>query len=358
MPKPNEQLDQFIARARAQGKTSDQIRELLRKAGWSAELIGSSLVSSDDLVAPPPPAPKSSGREVFFSLLTFLTLGTSAVALGGIIFAFINSVYPDLVARPYYDPSRAVRPALASFIVAAPVFAFLSWRFVKDVAARVASLRSGIRRVLTYLALFLASATIIGDVIALIQEFLAGTVNARFSLKVGVILLIGGWIIWYYWTNLRREERAEAIPVRWHKFHGLAFGIVALAALVVGFSLSGNPTVQQRVVRDAQRVSDLESLYYGVQGYYQQNEALPATLDVVGQGYVGVAPYDPLTGAAYEYALGEGSLFSLCAVFETDDAARAITPEFYPSPVPNVNWTHPAGRYCFTLDATPIVPLR
>ena len=40
---------------------------------------------------------QSTGRDIFFYLLSFFTLGTAAISLGGVIFAIINKYFSDQV---------------------------------------------------------------------------------------------------------------------------------------------------------------------------------------------------------------------------------------------------------------------
>lgn len=357
MTQNNEQLSAYINKARGAGKSIEQIRELLLKSGWTEAQIAPSLNLDDNLVPPLPPASKSSGRDIFFYLLAFFTLGISAVALGGIIFAIINNYFPDLIVGWCYKCQANFQTPLASFLVAAPVYLFVMWKLQRDIGRGISDSHSRIRKVLTYIALFLASATVIGDVIGLVYNFLAGQVNTRFILKVLTIILIGGWIIWYYWMSLKFDERTEREPVlvfskKWHRYHAWAFMAVALAALVAGFVIMGSPTRQQQIVRDQRRLSDLQNLHVSIQDYYAREQKLPASLTALNQGYRPLSPEDPTLGQAYEYITGQGSSYQLCAVFEAEDPS--VSNLSIPKPVAGpyeINWTHPVGRYCFTLDA-------
>lgn len=348
MKQPHEDLGSFITRARAVGKTTAEIRDLLVRSGWQAEQVDVAL-GSDALVPPPPPAPRSSGREIFFYLLQFLTLGISALSLGGVIFSIINAAWPDVVVQSYTGSIVRATSALAALIVALPLFVLVSWHLHREVARGAASVRSGIRRVLTYLALFLAAATIIGDVIALVYQFLAGEVNIRFLAKVATILAIGAWVIWYYWYTVRREERGAAVPAGWHRTHAVVLAAVGAVVVTSAFLLTGSPLQQQKFVRDNQRMSDLQQLASFVQTYYDQEAKLPASLAEVSARF-GFAPSDPSTAAPYEYVAGtrEGE-YQLCATFETD-ASQVAYPAARPYPESTFGqWNHPAGRYCLTL---------
>lgn len=348
MKQANEDLSSFITRARAAGKSTSEIKDMLVHIGWPTEHVEAAL-GGDGLVPPPPPAPRSSGREIFFYLLQFLTLGIAAISLGGVIFSIINAAWPDAVVQMYAGATTRATSALAALIVALPLFVLVNWHLHREVARGGASVRSGIRRVLTYLALFLASATIIGDVIALVYQFLAGEANIRFLAKVATILALGAWVIWYYWYTVRREERGAPVAPGWHRTHAIALGVVGVVAVTSSFLLTGSPLQQQKFVRDSQRTSDLQQLSSYVQTFYDQEGKLPASLAEMSARF-GFAPSDPSNGTPYEYVpvVNKGD-YQLCAVFEAD-SNQTDYPASRPYPAGSYNqWNHPTGRSCFTL---------
>jgi len=57
--------------------------------------------------------------------------------------------------------------------------------------------------------LFVASATIITDLITLLTRLLQGELTTRFVLKVIVVLIIAGLVFIYYLSDLRPEEKEE-----------------------------------------------------------------------------------------------------------------------------------------------------
>ncbi|MFA4818825.1 MAG: DUF5671 domain-containing protein [Patescibacteria group bacterium] len=359
MPQTNERLQDFIAKARAAGKSTELIRELLLKSGWTTEQVAPYLDSGDELVPPPPPAPKSSGRDIFFYLLAFLTLGISAVALGNILFSVINRYFSDVVANAgYYYGSATLTQALASLIVAAPVYYLVTWKINHDLARGIIQGRSNVRKILTFLVLFFASATVIGDIITLVYRFVSGEVNTRFILKVVVVLLIGGWISWYYWITLRQDERAEhepgyQVPLIWRRGHSLALAIVVLSAIVSGFIIVGSPANRQAFVRDQARVGDLQQISFGIQNYYNVNNTLPKVLVDINNVPNMTIPIDPRTKSFYEYKPGGQLIYQLCTTFELpsvdENDIYGTKPYYSVSGV--VNWSHPEGYYCFNLSA-------
>ena len=62
------------------------------------------------------------------------------------------------------------------------------------------------RRWLTYVTLFVAACTLIGDLASRVYSLLGGEL-ARFLLKVVVVGAIAGAIFWYYLSDLRTDEK-------------------------------------------------------------------------------------------------------------------------------------------------------
>ncbi len=355
----NQALQNFITQARAAGQSVTDIRTALMQAGWGSPDIDAGLGVSTNLVAPPAPGipnHKSSGKEIFFHLLSFLGLKITGFSLGAIAFQLINRYFSPEVINQFAYQSNGLRWALASFIVVAPVYFLVMRKIVKDTDTGAMNSQSRIRKALTYIALFIACALLAGDLITLVFRFVAGETNIRFLLKVLVILVLGGWTLWYYWTGIKHTEAGLGVADKksWHLGHAWAFMVVSTVALVVGFLLVGNPRNQQMVVRDNNRVQTLQQLSYMINSDYQgvvkdapTTRQLPSNLNEIGQGGIGLTYKDPLTGTPYEYVPSSGSSYKLCATFETNsssDNRGLINPT-------TLNWSHTAGRYCFTIDA-------
>ena len=67
--------------------------------------------------------------------------------------------------------------------------------------------RSRVRKWLTYATLILASCTLIGDVISLVYNFLAGELSTRLILKLLVIAVLSGGVFFYF---IRDAEEGDA----------------------------------------------------------------------------------------------------------------------------------------------------
>jgi hypothetical protein len=93
-------------------------------------------------------------------------------------------------------------------LIAFPVFLWMARIVARQVVSDPLARLSPVRRWLTYLTLFLAATAIIGDLITLVYNLLAGELNVRFLLKVLVVGAVSGAIFSYYLADLRRGETA------------------------------------------------------------------------------------------------------------------------------------------------------
>ena len=207
----NEDLSGFIREALNRGVERDEIRDALSQAGWPEREVEAALrgfATVDLPLAVPRPRPSLSAREAFLYLVLFGTLYVSAYSLGTLLFQLINLGFPDASwPQEFVDAiPEMTRWAIASLVVAAPVFLFTAWTVGREVAGSPLQRISPVRRWLTYLTLAIAVSVIIGDATAVVYNLLSGETTARFMLKALTIGGISGAIFTYYLRDLRRDE--------------------------------------------------------------------------------------------------------------------------------------------------------
>lgn len=212
MDRANSDLSAFVGRALAAGISRTAINNALRQAGWQNDQIERALSDFAEVDFPlpvPRPKPYLSAREAFFYLLLFATLYISAFNFGTLIFIFIEQAFPDpaLEAITVNWNSYRIRSAVSALIVAFPVFLYLSGKINRELLSSPAGRASAIRRWLTYITLFIAAGIIIGDLIAILYNFLGGELTTRFILKSLTVGIIAGTLFFHYINGLRREER-------------------------------------------------------------------------------------------------------------------------------------------------------
>jgi len=206
-------LEAFLAAAKEKGASDDVLARLLQERGWpEKEILKAFGGYYERLTGQAIPARTGglgeAAKEAFLYLLSFSTLGVWATALGGLVFRYLDRWFPDPVAAERFaDPIHEISTSLASVIVAYPVYLLVMRLIMRDLAEYPEKHESGIRRWLTYIALFIAAGIVIGDLIAFLAFFLRGELTARFALKMITVLVIAGGVFWYYlgWMGEARE---------------------------------------------------------------------------------------------------------------------------------------------------------
>jgi branched-subunit amino acid transport protein len=208
-------LQEFLHAARSQGATDEMLMAVLRGRGWPEEDVYRVLADyfeSGSGLRVPPYKRSGSAKDAFLYLLAFSTLATWTVALGSAMFTLIERWLVDpLAPRNYYHNSYyEMAGALAALIIAFPVYLWVTRYIVRELEIHPEKLESAVRKWLTYIALLIAAAVVIGDLITFVTYFLRGELTARFVAKVSTVLLIAGGVFWYYFGSLRKAESMRA----------------------------------------------------------------------------------------------------------------------------------------------------
>lgn len=353
------QLEQFIEASKAKGASDEFLAAFLTRRGWAADdvynALGTHWERATGLSVPARSGAGESARDAFLYLLSFSTLATWATALGSMAFQLINYRVPDAVSPDnVYDLRSALTWQMASVAIAFPVYLLVMRTIFREAASQPQRLMSGVRRWLTYLALWITAGTMVVDLICFLNYFLRGEITTRFVLKSAVVMLIAGAIFAYYISSLRWNSETD---VRREKARNLAFGAAALTAVAVAFCLglgvAGTPGRQRRLEADQKRVQDLHQLAWAVQAWQKRTRALPAQITDLRTGTLPAKFNDPETGTPYEYRRLSETRYELCAQFASEDPAAAGG-SYYATRSPF--WNHGKGRACFVLEASQAVP--
>jgi hypothetical protein len=287
-----------------------------------------------------------SAKDAFFYLLIFSTLATWTIGLGSLAFQLINRWLADPLFSLYQGrfSNYEITWALASLIVAFPLYLLISHTVLREAAADPYKLDSSIRKWLTYMALVVAASIFMGDLICALAFLLRGELTSRFVAKSLVVLMLSGGVFFYYFGGLRKIEGLLAKSSRDKLMAALSSAAVILM-IALGFWQLGAPAGQRQFRADAQRVQEMYRLSTEVENYWKSHSSqLPSNINELRRG----SRADPITHAPYEYRAGAGSSYELCAVFarpsQADPANFATDPSIE-------QWTHPAGQHCFQLDA-------
>lgn len=294
---------------------------------------------------------KNTPRDFFLHAGAFITLYFSAIALLTLLFGLINYSFPDMVYGGYYgDPySGTMRFAIASLVILTPISVYLFY-LIQNAARQIPERRTlGIRKWLTYITLFVAGATVIGDLIVLLNSFLGGSSPTPFLLKVLAVLVIAGAGFTYFFFDIRGywQEHADH-----SKYVGAGVLLVVLASIVGGMMLIGSPTTQRELRLDAEEINDLSMIQYQVVDYRRSTGKLPENMAVFESAMYSV-PVAPEGRPAYEYKKVNENSFELCATFAEASLPNTYTDAIDPSLGTIATWEHEAGPYCFTRTIDP-----
>ncbi len=213
MASATQELEAFVGESLRKGFSRVDIEKIALSAGWTQEQVDGALGAYADIRFPVPvprPRPHLSARETFLYLVMFSTLYFASFNLGDLLFGLIDKIFPDPAAKDYYYRNfwDGMRWNISSLIIAFPVFLFMSRFTGREIDENPVKRYSPVRRWLTYITLFIASAVMLGDMTALVYNVLGGESSVRFYLKVLVAAGIAGTIFGYYLWDLRKEEKA------------------------------------------------------------------------------------------------------------------------------------------------------
>jgi hypothetical protein len=343
----------FIDAAKTKGASDEFLLRLLGDRGWPEKRIyeAFALYYERSTGLPVPARAGGAGeaaRDAFFYLLSFSMLGVWTIALGTLVFGYLEKWFPDIISgRAPAASALMLTTHLAMLMVGFPLY-MVTMRFIfRDLSLRPEKHDSGVRRWLTYIALFIAAGVVAGDLITVLTYFLRGELTVRFVLKAATAGIISGAVFWYYLGFLKppQEKLADS---RINKLCALAATAVVVVVIGTGFTMLGSPRAQRFVSADRQRVEDLQAIAREL--HLRRGRAggaeLPAQLDQVAFGQPGVRLRlkDPETQAPYEYRKQGPANYELCAAFAT---ATEEPPDGRPR-----FWDHPKGRYCYALDSS------
>ncbi|WP_296433010.1 DUF5671 domain-containing protein [Yoonia sp.] len=188
---------QFVRDALLADRSREEIRKGLRQAGWSTNEIDNALAQYARIDFSPPipaPRPQFTARDVFIYAVQFTALAYTAIYLINLVHALLDLWMPDAADFPDLElrATMRLRWAIATLVVAAPVYLWMSRFAHSRVEKNAMSRRSPVRKYLTYLTLFVTAMIFLGDAIFLIYGFLEGSATLRFVLKattVGAVTL-------------------------------------------------------------------------------------------------------------------------------------------------------------------------
>jgi hypothetical protein len=307
--------------------------------------------------------PRVTPKDFFLWAGAMIALYWSVVAFILLVFNYISYAFPNALSYLPVNPyDGGVGNEMASITVMFPLYVVLMWLIRKDIAREPGKANVWVRRWALILTLFVAGATIAGDLISLLATFFSGNeLTLGFLLKSVLLLLVAAGAFmhfiadfWGYWDKNPGRKRVVCYSV----------GVLAVLSVVAGFWMFGTPFQARQFRYDEQRVSDLQQIQYQIVNYWQSKEKLPLSLADLSDSISGFAvPTDPQTGANYvykptPYKSTVPNSFELCATFNAISQQGALS--IPAQPVRGIagasisdSWQHGAGEQCFERNIDP-----
>ena len=178
------------------------------------------------------------------------------------MFGLVGYSFPDALDAGSRYPSSEQAIALASVIVAFPLFLFLTNWLARQANMSLERRQSPVRRWLTYITLVVAAGVILGDPIAILANLLGGNPTLRFLLKAGTTLLVTGCIFSYYIWEMRQAEVVAPTPQSaWAvRFLAPAVVIAVTGCIAYALFLIGSPWQQREIRLDEDRIAHLSNI--------------------------------------------------------------------------------------------------
>ncbi|HUO55957.1 MAG TPA: DUF5671 domain-containing protein [Candidatus Paceibacterota bacterium] len=299
-------------------------------------------------------------KDFFLWAGAMISFYVSVFSFLALFFDYIDVAFPDSL-NPYVDPySSTIRFSIASLIVLFPVFLLLMYFIRRDIIAQREKMNLWVRRWALVLTIFVAGATLVTDLIVLVNTYLNGDITTHFVLKVLIVFLVmaAGLMhfladMWGYW---------DENPRYLHYVAG-AVGVLVVSTIVGGVFIIGTPA-QVRMYRfDDQKVSDLQMIQSEIVSYWQSEGKLPANLSDLNDSINGfTVPTDAQDGSQYDYSVQGTTTFQLCANFNAPTQPDSPTLNQYSAPLPagasgvdlsQESWYHGEGKVCFARTIDP-----
>ncbi|PIR93502.1 hypothetical protein COT99_00330 [Candidatus Falkowbacteria bacterium CG10_big_fil_rev_8_21_14_0_10_43_10] len=258
----------------------------------------------------------NTAKFTFLYLLSLIALGFFAISAGNILFQLINKNIADIVEsyNMLYN-IQALRFAISAIIVSAPIYFVTVWQINKNLANGLLEKDSGIRKWLTYLILLVSALVIIGDLIAVIYNFLNGELSLKFSLKTLTILAIAGVVFSYYFYDMKREKIEQDKVVNYYFY---LTAVLAIIIFISGIFFVESPAEARQKRLDNEVVNALNAVESAIQEYYMTEEKLPENLDVLIEDidYIqGKDLQNVVTKKEFEYKITSEREYELCTEF-------------------------------------------
>lgn len=335
----SEQLVTFSKEALAAGKSRDEIRSALTAAGWMDSEIEAALAAWSDVEFIPPvprPTPYVSAKEAFFFVLMYVVFALTVwalISLGFTLAVGLVRVQDGIDFQVWrYGELSNIRWTMSALIVAFPIFLSMNVVSQRRIIADPAKQRSQIQKWLGFLALAVATLSLVGDGVWIIFRLISGSLTTLFVYRSLIVAVIATSVLAFF-THENREpgKKSGSLGVAGLNAYQAVFMTLVGISVVGGWVASDGLAGARAEARDEERSGDLQRLVEFVKcvadgaggqlpSQLTDNNKCRATSRMKANDY-GKGFDDRFTGEPYKYIPVSEFEFQVCAKIERPEAA-------------------------------------
>jgi hypothetical protein len=287
---------------------------------------------------------QNNAKVAFFYCLSIVALVIFAIGVGTAFFSVIDKLMPNLGAAIYDSGSQPLKFAIASIVIAGPLYYWLVWRLRKDLLKNFYDFNNGPRRWLTYLLLLISSVTILGSLVRLLYSYLDGDLTWRFALKAVTVLFLAVIIFVYYFYDLKVQPKKGDWIIKTIFYVALLF---TLSAFVLAVIYSESPSLARARRIDQKTLIMLDKVEMAINSYYAKNKSLPANQEaIMNNNETGLLASDWQNndnGAIIKYQAEKKLKYKLCSSFDLSSDWQTLENDYL-----GRRWQHKQGQNCFS----------
>ena len=279
---------------------------------------------------------ENTARNFALQLGSLISLYVSLGALLTLLFSVINATYPDVASSYYFasDYGYTIRASIATLMVFFPAYVILT-RFVNKVRRAESGAYTSFTKWLIYLSLVVGGGVLLGDLVAILLNFLNGELTIRFLLKAVSVFGVVGAAFAYYTLDARGYWHTHEIE---SKRYGAIAALVVVVIIVLGFMNTQSPADVRQYKLDERTINDLSTIDSAVQEYYNIEGILPSSIETAYRGVLNI-PTAPEGRDTYTYTITGPLTYELCGEFAY---ASQSNHDWY-----GTTWAHNEGTWCF-----------
>ncbi len=287
---------------------------------------------------------ENTAKNFALQLGAVIALYVVIVSLISLLFSVITIAFPD-PAQGIWEKTGAsstIRTTIAFLIVFLPTYIVLT-RILNNIRRSEQGTYLTLTKWILYLSLLIGGGVLLGDLVAVLVQFLNGELTIRFICKSLTVFVVVSTAFAYYLADVRGYwQNHEQYSI----YYGVAVSLLVVSSVVLGFGHTESPQEVREIKIDQNQISDLWSIQSQIESYVSIHSNLPETIeDAFEKLPIPKASSDRMN---YSYERVSNTQFTLCAEFKTDqtDTSGSMIDE-YALIKNSADWNHTAGVWCF-----------